>query len=120
MAQTRHVSHVALGHPSFLVKDPQLGAVHLGGSNVCVGPEEHMLELGEFLVGLLDRLLLGRLLLGRGVVPHVLLGGEDVVFIVYNGLWRRRGALGSGLLQRLVSLLHERHGDGRLALVMSG
>ena len=85
--------------------DPQLGAVHLCGPDVRVGAEQHVLELREFLVRLLDRLLL-RGLLG-GVRDSVLLGGEHIVVIDDGRL--RGGALARALAERLVGLLDQCH-----------
>ena len=99
---TGHVGDVALVQTDFSVVDPKLGAVHLCGPDVRIGAEQHVLELCEFLVRLLDRLLL-RGLLG-GVRDRVLLGEHIVV--IDDG---RGGALARALAERLVGLLDQCH-----------
>ena len=112
--RTGHVGDVALVQADVHVVYPELGAVHLSGPDVRVGAEQHVLELREFLVRLLHRLFLGRLL-GEGS-RRVLLGGEHIVVVIDDGR-RRRCALARGLLERLVGLLDERHACGLERLV---
>ena len=110
--RTGNIGDFALIEAGIRVKHPELRAVHFRGANVGVGAQQNVFELSELLVGLLDGFLLGRLLLGHGVLGHIFLHGEHIVIVVDDGRGHRALARGS-LLGRLVSLFHESHDWGR-------